>query len=66
MAECITHSLVTFPLPEMDPCYFCEIIRGNVERWNVSDETELTVTLLQGSGVPANTTVPLWRLVCVK
>ena len=48
MAECITDSLVTFPLPEMDPCYFCEIVRGNVERWNVIDETELTVTLLNG------------------
>ncbi len=39
---------MTFPLPEMDPCYFCEIIRGNVERWNVIDETELTLTLLNG------------------
>jgi histidine triad (HIT) family protein len=35
-------------LPPGDPCYFCEIIRGATDRWNVLEETELTVTLLNG------------------
>ena len=36
----------SFPLPKMDPCYFCEIIEGRTERWNVIEQTELTVTML--------------------
>src|SRR5688572_17577392 len=35
-------------LPEMDPCYFCQIIQGRAERWNVVEETSLTVTMLNG------------------
>jgi diadenosine tetraphosphate (Ap4A) HIT family hydrolase len=32
----------------MDPCYLCEIVEGNADRWNVIEQTELTVTLLNG------------------
>ena len=35
-------------LPDMNPCYFCEIVTGRADRWNVVDETRLTVTLLNG------------------
>ena len=37
-----------FPLPAMDPCYLCEIVQGNSDRWNVIEHAELTVTLLNG------------------
>jgi histidine triad (HIT) family protein len=30
----------------MDLCYFCEIISGRTDQWNVIDRTELTITLL--------------------
>jgi hypothetical protein len=33
-------------LPTHDPCYFCQIIEGKAERWNVLEHTELTVTVL--------------------
>jgi len=36
------------PLPKGDPCYFCEIIRGNADRWNVIEQTDLTMTVLNG------------------
>ena len=39
---------MTFPLPEMDPCYFCEIIAGQTACWNVIEHTELTLTVLNG------------------
>jgi diadenosine tetraphosphate (Ap4A) HIT family hydrolase len=39
---------MSFPLPKGDPCYFCEIIRGNVDRWNVIEQTDLTLTILNG------------------
>jgi diadenosine tetraphosphate (Ap4A) HIT family hydrolase len=32
----------------MAPCYFCRIIEGAADRWSVIDESELTVTLLNG------------------
>jgi diadenosine tetraphosphate (Ap4A) HIT family hydrolase len=32
----------------MNPCYFCQIIDGSAERWNVLEETSLTLTLLNG------------------
>jgi histidine triad (HIT) family protein len=32
----------------MDPCYFCQIAGGADDRWNVIDETELTLTMLNG------------------
>ena len=35
-------------LPEMQNCYFCEIIKRNSDCWNVIEETELTATLLNG------------------
>jgi diadenosine tetraphosphate (Ap4A) HIT family hydrolase len=35
-------------LPEMEPCYFCQIIAGHSDRWNVVETTEVTVTLLNG------------------
>jgi histidine triad (HIT) family protein len=39
---------VPIQLPENDPCYFCQIIEGKSERWNVLEESELTVTVLNG------------------
>jgi diadenosine tetraphosphate (Ap4A) HIT family hydrolase len=35
-------------LPVMIPCYFCEIIRETGERWNVLEQTDMTLTLLNG------------------
>lgn len=37
-----------FPLPETDRCYFCEIINGNSDQWNVIGRGELTITVLNG------------------
>jgi len=37
-----------FPLPKGNPCYFCEIILGHADRWNVIEQTELTMTVLNG------------------
>jgi diadenosine tetraphosphate (Ap4A) HIT family hydrolase len=34
-------------LPEMDPCYFCQLIAG-ADRWNILEETALTFTMLNG------------------
>ncbi len=35
-------------LPDMDPCYFCQIIDGTTEPWNVLEQTALTLTVLNG------------------
>ncbi len=35
-------------LPTNDPCYFSQIIDGKSEQWNVVEEAELTVTVLNG------------------
>jgi diadenosine tetraphosphate (Ap4A) HIT family hydrolase len=37
-----------FRMPSMDPCYFCEIISGTTDQWNVIERTALTITLLNG------------------
>jgi len=42
---------VSFPLPQMDPCYFCELIDGGAEPWNVIHRDALTVTMLNGRQV---------------
>ena len=39
---------MTLPLPTGDPCYFCEIIRGHTDRWNVIEQTDFTMTILNG------------------
>jgi len=39
---------MSFKLPSMDPCYFCAIIEGEAEQWNIIDQNELTVTMLNG------------------
>ena len=39
---------MSFQLPVMDPCYFCEIIKGEAEQWNIIAQNELTVTMLNG------------------
>jgi histidine triad (HIT) family protein len=36
------------PLPDTGGCYFCEIIAGRSDRWNVIEQTPLTATLLNG------------------
>jgi len=38
---------VTFPLPEMNPCYLCGIVERSAS-WNVVERTDLTVTILNG------------------
>jgi len=30
----------------MEPCYFCEIIEGNSDQWNVINRNAVTITLL--------------------
>ncbi len=39
---------MSFPLPTQDPCYFCAIVSGNADRWNVIEQTDLTLTVLNG------------------
>lgn len=36
-----------FPMPKMDPCYFCEVASQD-SGWNVIDRTSLTITVLNG------------------
>lgn len=38
---------MNFPMPVMEPCFFCEIARGE-HRWSVLIEDPLTVTVLNG------------------
>jgi histidine triad (HIT) family protein len=35
-------------VPEMDPCYFCAIVGGTSDRWSVVEQTDLTITVLNG------------------
>ena len=35
-------------LPAMDPCFFCEIVNGRSDGWNVISRDELAITLLNG------------------
>lgn len=37
-----------FPMPDGDPCFFCEIKRRNVHEWQIIEEDEWTLTLLNG------------------
>ena len=37
-----------FPLPEQDPCYFCDIVAGRINRWKIIEKAALTMTLLNG------------------
>jgi diadenosine tetraphosphate (Ap4A) HIT family hydrolase len=37
-----------FPMPEGNPCFFCEIANGNTHQWQIVDEDEITITLLNG------------------
>ena len=39
---------MNFPLPEGDPCFFCEIANGNTRQWQIVDEGALMLTLLNG------------------
>ena len=39
---------VPIRLPQMDPCYFCQIIGGVSDQWNVIARDALTMTLLNG------------------
>ena len=38
----------SLPLPRVDTCYFCDIIAGRSDAWNVVERNELTVTMLNG------------------
>ncbi|MDJ0758427.1 MAG: HIT domain-containing protein [Woeseiaceae bacterium] len=37
-----------FPMPEGDPCFFCEIVTGNTHQWQIIEGDVLTMTLLNG------------------
>ncbi len=37
-----------FPLPEQAPCYFCEIVAGRLNQWQIVEASTLTMTLLNG------------------
>jgi diadenosine tetraphosphate (Ap4A) HIT family hydrolase len=37
-----------FPMPDGDPCFFCEIANGNAHQWQVIEAGEMTMTLLNG------------------
>ena len=39
---------MVLPLPVMNPCYLCEIVEGASSRWNVIEQSELTMTVLNG------------------
>jgi histidine triad (HIT) family protein len=39
---------MNFPMPVMDPCYFCELARRGVDGWNILIEDPLTMTVLNG------------------
>src|SRR5688500_6081553 len=47
-ADVIRRGRMPIRLPEMDPCYFCQIVGGRDDRWNVIEQTRLTATLLNG------------------
>jgi histidine triad (HIT) family protein len=38
---------MNFQMPVMEPCYFCELARGQ-DRWNLLVEDRLTLTILNG------------------
>lgn len=35
-------------LPDLDPCPFCDVIAGRSDRWSVLEQTDLTVSMLNG------------------
>ena len=37
-----------FPMPDDDPCFFCEIVSDERHQWQIIEESELTLTLLNG------------------
>ena len=37
-----------FPMPETDGCYFCDIVAGASNQWQIITSDELTMTLLNG------------------
>jgi diadenosine tetraphosphate (Ap4A) HIT family hydrolase len=42
------HTGTPLPLPQVDSCYFCGIIERKADAWNLIEETDLTLTLLNG------------------
>lgn len=39
---------MSLPLPDVAPCYFCDIVSGRVDGWNVVERTDATITVLNG------------------
>lgn len=37
-----------FPMPDVDSCFFCEIVDGKTHQWQIIEQNELTMTLLNG------------------
>ncbi|MEQ9509175.1 MAG: hypothetical protein RLN92_09040 [Alloalcanivorax xenomutans] len=36
-----------FPMPEDDPCLFCEIVNGNTHQWKILEENEVAMTAIE-------------------
>jgi len=39
---------MSLPLPDGDPCYFCEIVSGRADQWNVVKRSETVLVVLNG------------------
>lgn len=39
---------MSLPLPEGDPCYFCEIVSGRADQWNLLKRSEAAFVVLNG------------------
>lgn len=50
-----------FPMPDGDPCFFCDIAAGRTHQWQIIDEDELTMTLLNGRQFEAGQSVVIPR-----
>lgn len=44
----IMRTVSGLPLPTVDSCYFCDILEGRTEGWNLLERTEQTATLVNG------------------
>ena len=39
---------MNLPMPDVDGCFFCEIANGHTHQWQIIEEDDLTMTLLNG------------------
>ena len=50
-----------FPMPDGDPCFFCEIVNGRAHQWQVVANCDLTMTLLNGRQFEAGQCIVISR-----